>query len=82
MGARDVLALFERANGAPGRCRSTETAFDHLAVSLHGFSRRGGRGVRAMADGAPDFAQRSVAVGAAPCQPADATDPFATQSFL
>lgn len=82
MSARDVLALFETANGAPGRCRSTETAFDNLAVSLHCFSRRDARGVHAMADRDRDFAQRSVTVRAAPYQPPDEMDQFVTHSFL
>lgn len=82
MTARDVLVLFETANGAPGRCRSTETAFDNLAVSLHCFSRRGARGVRAMAAIDRDFAERSVTVRAAPYQPADEMDQFVIHSFL
>ena len=82
MSARDVLALFERANGAPGRCRSTEAAFDNLAVSLYCFSSRDARGVRVMADGDLDFRQRSVTVRAAPYQPADEMDQFVTHSFL
>ncbi|MCZ0737889.1 hypothetical protein [Phreatobacter sp. AB_2022a] len=82
MSARDVLALFEKANGAPGRCRSTETAFDNLAVSLHGFSRRDAHGVRAMPGSDTDFAQRSVTVRAAPYQPADEMDQFVVHSFL
>ncbi|WP_245259464.1 hypothetical protein [Methylobacterium sp. 10] len=80
--AREVLRLFERANGAPGRFRSTEAAFDTLAVSLFAFSRVSPDGkVQVVRDDDPDFAERSVTLRRAPYRPANEMDQFVTASF-
>ncbi|CAA2099518.1 hypothetical protein MBUL_00193 [Methylobacterium bullatum] len=80
--AREVLRLFERANGAPGRFRSTEAAFDNLAVSLFAFSRVSPDGkVRVVREDDPDFTGRSVTLRRAPYRPANEMDQFVTASF-
>ncbi|WP_019902892.1 hypothetical protein [Methylobacterium sp. 77] len=80
--AREVLRLFERANGAPGRFRSTEAAFDNLAVSLFAFSHVSADGkVLAMRDDDSDFAERSVTLRREPYRPANEIDRFVTASF-
>ncbi|KQP15790.1 hypothetical protein ASF26_16085 [Methylobacterium sp. Leaf93] len=80
--AREVLRLFERANGAPGRFRSTEAAFDNLAVSLFAFSRVSPDGkVLVLRADDPDFAERSVTLRRTPYRPANEMDQFVTASF-
>ena len=80
--AREVLRLFERANGAPGRFRSTEAAFDNLAVSLFAFSRVSPHGtVQVLREDDPDFAGRSVTLRRKPYRPANEMDQFVTASF-
>lgn len=80
--AREVLRLFERANGAPGRFRSTEAAFDNLAVSLFAFSRVSPHGkVQVLREDDPDFAGRSVTLRREPYRPANEMDQFVTASF-
>ncbi|WP_227439856.1 hypothetical protein [Methylobacterium sp. W2] len=80
--AREVLRLFERANGAPGRFRSNEAAFDTLAVSLFAFSRVSPDGkVQVVRDDDPDFAGRSVTLRRTPYRPANEMDQFVTASF-
>ncbi|TXN25231.1 hypothetical protein [Methylobacterium sp. WL19] len=80
--AREVLRLFERANGAPGRFRSTEAAFDNLAVSLFSFSRVSPDGkVQAVREDDPDFTGRSVTLRREPYRPANEMDRFVTASF-
>lgn len=82
LNAPEVLRLFERANGAPGRFRSTEAAFDNLAVSLFAFSRVSPDGkVQAVRADDPDFAARSVTLRRAPYRPANERDRFVTASF-
>lgn len=78
----EVLTLFEQANGAPGRYRSDEAAFDNIAVSLYRFSTTSPRGeVRAMPEQNPDFQDRSVTLRRKPYRPADELDQFVTFSF-
>lgn len=80
--ALEVLALFERANGAPGRYRSTEAAFDNIAVSLFSFTITSPKGeVRPIPDSNPDFADRSVTLRRKPYRPAHELDQFVTFSF-
>lgn len=82
LGAQDVLTLFERANGAPGRYRSTEAAFDNIAVSLFCFSILSPTGeVRAMPDDSSDFKRRSVTLRREPYKPAHEQDQFVTFAF-
>lgn len=82
LGALEVLKLFERANGAPGRYRSDEAAFDNIAVSLYRFSVTSAKGeVRAMSEATPGFRKRSVTLRHAPYRPADELDQFVTFSF-
>ncbi|MFE0015947.1 hypothetical protein ACFWXH_13950 [Mesorhizobium sp. NPDC059054] len=82
LGAREVLSLFERANGAPGRYRSSEAAFDNIAVSLFNFTATSPRGeVRALAEADADFRDRSVTLRRQPYRPADELDQFVTFSF-
>lgn len=83
LGAQDVLALFERANGAPGRYRSTEAAFDHIAVSLHGFSATSARReIRATAATEREFRERAITLRSEPYRPSDEMDQFTSFSFL
>ncbi|WP_407352501.1 hypothetical protein [Luteimonas sp. R10] len=80
--AREVLALFEKANGAPGRYRSVEAAFDNLAVSLHCFSTTSPQhGIRAMPEAEPDFQQRAVTLRRVPYRPENELDQFVAYSF-
>lgn len=80
--AREVLRLFERANGTPGRFRSTEAAFDNLAVSLFSFSRVSPDGkVMVLRANDPDFTERSVTLRRTPYRPANEMDQFVTASF-
>ncbi|MFD1301420.1 hypothetical protein [Methylobacterium marchantiae] len=80
--AREVLRLFERANGTPGRFRSNEAVFDNLAVSLFAFSRVSPQGkVQVARDDDLDFAERSVTLRRAPYRPANEMDQFITASF-
>lgn len=82
LGAVEVLRLFERANGAPGRYRADEAAFDNIAVSLYRFSIASPHGeVRAIADADPDFRARSVTLRREPYRPADELDQFVTFAF-
>ena len=83
MKSRDVVALFERANGRPGRYRSTETAFDSLAVSLHAFCHTSRTGEFRFLDAADeDFNERSVTLRREPYRPANEMDQFFTVSVL
>lgn len=80
--AREVLSLFERANGAPGRYRSTEAAFDNIAVALSSFSTVSTSGkVDPMPASNPDFLERSIIVRLAPYRPAHELDQFVEFSF-
>lgn len=80
---REVLALFERANGAPGRYSSTEAAFDNLAVSLHAFSLTSREKVaRVLAETEELFAERSITLRREPYRPADEMHRFVTVSVL
>ncbi|MDP9836221.1 hypothetical protein J2T09_000963 [Neorhizobium huautlense] len=80
--AREVLALFECANGAPGRYNSTEAAFDNIAVSLFSFSITSPSGkVYPMPRTNPNFQERSVTVRLAPYRPAHELDQFVEFSF-
>lgn len=82
LGAREVLALFERANGGPGRYRSSEAAFDNIAVSLFNFSTASPQGeVRALSQADADFRERSVTLRRQPYRPAEELDQFVTFSF-
>lgn len=82
LGAREVLALFESANGGPGRYRSSEAAFDNIAVSLYNFSTTSLLGeVRALSQADVDFRSRSVTLRRQPYRPADELDQFVTFSF-
>lgn len=82
LGAREVLALFERANGGPGRYRSSEAAFDAIAVSLYNFSTTSSQGeVRALAGRGADFRGRSITLRRQPYRPAEELDQFVTFSF-
>lgn len=81
--SRDVLALFERANGGPGRYRSTEAAFDGLAASLHAFSQSSKAGqMRYLDAGDEDFKERSVTLRREPYRPDGEMDQFFTRSVL
>lgn len=80
--ALEVLRLFERANGAPGRYRCEEAAFDNIAVSLYRFSTTSSKGeVRANPAADPGFSARSVTLRSKPYRPADELDQFVTLSF-
>lgn len=82
--ARDALALFEHANGAPGRYASDFAAFDNIAVSLYRFSITTPEGaVRAATQDDRDFNIRSVTVRRKPYYPTDEDelDAFVTFSF-
>lgn len=82
LSALEVLKLFERANGAPGRYRSDEAAFDNIAVSLYQFSVTSSKGeVRVISEVDPDFRVRSVTLRREPYRPADELDQFVTFSF-
>lgn len=82
LGAVDVLRLFERANGAPGRYRADEAAFDTIAVSLYRFSIASPSGeVLAMAEANPEFRERSVTLRREPYRPKGELDQFVTFSF-
>lgn len=82
LGAREVLVLFERANGGPGRYRSSEAAFDNIAVSLYNFSITSPQGeVRALSQADADFRERSVTLRRQPYRPAEELDQFVTFSF-
>lgn len=82
LGALEVLTLFERANGAPGRYRADEAAFDNIAVSLYRFSTTSPQGEdRAMSEADADFRERSVTLRREPYRPADELDQFVTFSF-
>ncbi len=83
MSASDALRQFESANGGPGRYRSTEAAFDALAVSLTGFSVCSADGsIRPSSPDDEDFAGRSIAVRHAPYRPDSEIGQFVTRSFL
>lgn len=82
LSAREVLALFERANGGPGRYRSSEAAFDNIAVSLYNFSITTSQGkVRALSQADADFRERSITLRRQPYRPAEELDQFVTFSF-
>ncbi len=83
LGALAVIRLFEQANGAPGRFRSSEAAFDHIGVSLYQFSSVSGQGqVLAMPASAPEFRERSITLRREPYRPADELNQFVNHSFL
>lgn len=83
MPARDVVALFERANGGPGRYRSTEAAFDGLAVSLHAFCHTSRTDeFRFLGPADEDFKERSVTLRKEPYRPPREMDQFFTRSVL
>ena len=83
MTSRDVLALFERANGGPGRYRSTEAAFDGLAASLHAFCNTSRTGATRFLDARDeDFKERSVTLRREPYRPENEMDQFFTRSVL
>lgn len=83
LGAVDALRLFERANGAPGRYRDSEAAFDNIAVSLFCFSdTSSGGAVRAVSQAEPDFRQRSVTLRRLPYRPESELEAFVDFSFL
>ncbi|MBB3951616.1 hypothetical protein [Aureimonas jatrophae] len=78
----EVLRLFERANGEPGRYRHNEAAFDRLAVSLFAFSHARADGhVRPATKGDRDFRARSLTLRRQPYKPAGELDQFVTASF-
>lgn len=82
LSALEVLRLFERANGAPGRYRSDEAAFDNIAVSLYRFSTTSSQGeVHAISEADPDFRDRSITLRREPYRPADELAQFVTFSF-
>jgi hypothetical protein len=60
--AVDVLRLFEKANGAPGRYRSTQAAFDHIGVSLDAFSLVESGKVQALTASDERFPERTIEV--------------------
>lgn len=80
LSARDTLLLFETANEGPGRYRSTEAAFDQLAISLDGFSAAGAGGVRLLSAKDYDFKQRSITLRAEPYRPENEIAQFVTHS--
>lgn len=83
MSAQDALRMFEAANGGPGRYRSTEAAFDALAVSLTGFSATSRDGsIRLARSEDEDFLGRSIAVRHAPYRPESEVGQFVTHSVL
>lgn len=78
----DVLMLFERANGAPGRYRSTEAAFDNIAVSLFCFSSTENGEPRPMMVDDPEWAERSITLRQEPYKPASEQDEFMRVSLI
>ncbi|WP_020177755.1 hypothetical protein [Methylopila sp. M107] len=81
--ARDALALFETANGAPGRYRSTEAAFDNLAVSLGSFSVIAPAGsLQILTQADDEFSERSIAVRQVPYRPENEIGQFIARSVL
>ncbi|MGO4450639.1 hypothetical protein AB4Y96_17115 [Phyllobacterium sp. TAF24] len=86
LSAIDALVLFEIANRGPGRYRSTEAAFDNLAISLDAFSTTDGaereRTVRPMGGKDERFSNRTITLRPKPYAPKNELDQFVTHSFL
>lgn len=81
--ARKVLALFELANGMPGRYRSTHAAFDNIAISLSDFSIAMSDGtVQPLQSSDERFAERTVEIRRTPYIPSDEITQYVDYSFL
>lgn len=79
---QSVLALLERANGAPGRYGSTGAAFDNIAVYLDSFSFVQNGIIRPMPSTDKRFRERTIGLREAPYSHDDMLPEFVTHSFL
>ncbi|MGU3651775.1 hypothetical protein [Mycolicibacterium sp. A43C] len=78
----DALRLLERCNQAPGRYADTAAAFDHIAISVDGFSvHESAAGVLALDDSDERFRARTVLLRDTPYLPAQETQRYTVQSL-
>jgi hypothetical protein len=83
MNGRDMLALAESLNKEPGRYRSTQAAFDNIALSLDGFSFVDKQGaVQLMAETDERFEGRTLEIREKPYMPAEEMDQFVVHSIF
>ncbi|WP_117190265.1 hypothetical protein [Rhizobium terrae] len=80
--AVDALKLLERANGAPGRYRSTGAAFDNIAVTTDAFSIVTRGQVTPLAASDERFAERTIEAQADAYNPPEEAESWIIHSFL
>lgn len=77
----ELLQLLEKANGAPGRYRSTGAAFDNIAVVTDAFSIVNNGKVTPLAKSDERYAERTIEVRAEPYNPPDEAESWMMHSF-
>ncbi|MGK9233715.1 hypothetical protein KXS07_19430 [Inquilinus limosus] len=82
MDCKDVLALFERANGAPGRYGSTGAAFDNISIYLDSFSFVQNGGVQPVPSTDRRFRERTIGLRDTPYSHDEMLPDFIAHSFL